>query len=55
MAKEAVNSGIGHNIIAQGTKIVGTITTTSDIRIDGGMPKLIENLELEELLVKPML
>jgi cytoskeletal protein CcmA (bactofilin family) len=35
MAKEAVNSGIGHNIIAQGTKVVGTITTNSDIRIDG--------------------
>jgi cytoskeletal protein CcmA (bactofilin family) len=35
MAKEAINSGIGHNIIAQGTKIVGTITTNSDIRIDG--------------------
>ena len=37
MAKEALNSGIGHNIIAQGTKIVGTITTTSDIRIDGDL------------------
>ena len=35
MAKEAINSGIGHNIIAQGTKVVGTITTNSDIRIDG--------------------
>ena len=34
MAKE-VNTGIGHNIIAQGTKIVGSITTNSDIRIDG--------------------
>lgn len=35
MAKEVVPTGIGHNIIAQGTKIVGTITTNSDIRIDG--------------------
>ena len=35
MAKEVVHTGIGHNIIAQGTKIVGTITTNSDIRIDG--------------------
>ena len=34
MAKE-VSTGIGHNIIAQGTKIVGSITTNSDIRIDG--------------------
>ena len=35
MAKEVIPTGIGHNIIAQGTKIVGTITTNSDIRIDG--------------------
>ena len=35
MGKEVVHTGIGHNIIAQGTKIVGTITTNSDIRIDG--------------------
>ena len=35
MAKEVVPTGIGHNIIAHGTKIVGTITTNSDIRIDG--------------------
>ena len=35
MVKEVVHTGIGHNIIAQGTKIVGTITTNSDIRIDG--------------------
>lgn len=35
MAKETIPTGIGHNIIAQGTKIVGTITTNSDIRIDG--------------------
>ena len=34
MGKE-VSTGIGHNIIAQGTKIVGSITTNSDIRIDG--------------------
>ena len=34
MAKE-VSTGIGHNIIAQDTKIVGSITTNSDIRIDG--------------------
>lgn len=35
MGKEVIPTGIGHNIIAQGTKIVGTITTNSDIRIDG--------------------
>ena len=35
MGKESAHTGIGHNIIAQGTKIVGTITTNSDIRIDG--------------------
>ena len=35
MAKEITPTGIGHNIIAQGTKIVGTITTNNDIRIDG--------------------
>ena len=35
MGKEVIPTGIGHNIIAQGTKIVGTITTNNDIRIDG--------------------
>lgn len=35
MGKETPNMGITHNIIAQGTKIVGTIDTTNDIRIDG--------------------
>ena len=35
MGKEVIPTGIGHNIIAKGTKIVGTITTNSDIRIDG--------------------
>ena len=29
------NTGYGHNMVAAGTKIVGTITTETDIRIDG--------------------
>lgn len=37
MGKETPNMGITHNIIAQGTKIVGTITTGNDIRIDGSL------------------
>lgn len=37
MAKEIVTTGIVHNIIAQGTKIVGTIETDKDIRIDGSL------------------
>lgn len=35
MAKEASSQGLSHNIIAQGTTIVGTISTDNDIRIDG--------------------
>lgn len=35
MGKEVINTGIVHNIIAQGTKIVGTVETDKDIRIDG--------------------
>lgn len=30
-------TGIAHNIIAQGTKIVGSIDTDKDIRIDGAL------------------
>ena len=37
MGKEVVSAGIAHNIIAQGTKIVGTIETDKDIRIDGSL------------------
>lgn len=37
MGKEIVNTGIVHNVIAQGTKIVGTIETDKDIRIDGAL------------------
>lgn len=35
MAKEMEATGLLHNVIAQGTQIVGTIETQSDIRIDG--------------------
>lgn len=35
MAKENDNTGLLHNVIAQGTHITGTIETNSDIRIDG--------------------
>ncbi len=35
MAKEVINNGIAHNMLTNGTKIVGTITTDKDIRIDG--------------------
>ena len=35
MSKEQqINSGMAHNMLSAGTKIVGTITTNSDIRID---------------------
>lgn len=37
MGKDVVNTGIVHNIIAQGTKIVGTVETDKDIRIDGSV------------------
>lgn len=35
MAKETENIGLLHNVIAQGTRIIGSIETNSDIRIDG--------------------
>ncbi len=37
MAKEQTNTGIAHNMLTNGTKIVGTITTDKDIRIDGNL------------------
>ena len=35
MAKEQINTGMAHNMIANGTIIKGIITTDSDMRIDG--------------------
>ncbi len=35
MAKDNDNTGLLHNVIAQGTRINGTIETNSDIRFDG--------------------
>ncbi len=35
MGKDNTYQGLTHNIIAQGTEIVGTIRTEQDIRIDG--------------------
>jgi len=35
MAKEILNSGIAHNVLANGSKIKGNITADSDFRIDG--------------------
>lgn len=35
MAKENNNTGLLHNVIAQGTRIQGSIETNSDIRLDG--------------------
>lgn len=35
MAKEIFSSGSSHNTIAQGTQVTGTISTETDIRIDG--------------------
>lgn len=37
MGKEIATTGIVHNIIAHGTKIIGTIDTDKDIRIDGSL------------------
>lgn len=37
MAKDNVVNGLSHNIIANGTKVVGTITTSNDIKIDGSV------------------
>ena len=37
MAKEITNTGLAHNVIASGTKIIGTITANNDIRIDGNI------------------
>ena len=37
MAKEIINTGLTHNVIASGTKIIGTITADNDIRIDGNI------------------
>ncbi len=37
MAKETENIGLLHNVIAQGTRIIGSIETNSDIRIDGSL------------------
>lgn len=37
MAKEITNTGLAHNVIASGTKIIGTITADNDIRIDGNI------------------
>jgi cytoskeletal protein CcmA (bactofilin family) len=34
MAKEQINTGMAHNMLSAGTKVIGTITTTTDIRID---------------------
>ncbi|MDR1543078.1 MAG: polymer-forming cytoskeletal protein [Prevotellaceae bacterium] len=33
--KEPINNGSSHNMLAAGTKIVGSIITETDIRIDG--------------------
>ena len=35
MAKDSENISVLHNVIAQGTKIVGDIESTSDMRLDG--------------------
>ncbi|MDD3405111.1 MAG: polymer-forming cytoskeletal protein [Sphingobacteriia bacterium] len=35
MAKEIINSGVDHNVLANGTKIKGIISTESDFRVDG--------------------
>ena len=35
MAKEILNSGIAHNVLATGSKIKGNISADSDFRIDG--------------------
>ena len=35
MAKEIINSGVDHNVIANGTKIKGIISTETDFRVDG--------------------
>jgi len=35
MAKEILNSGIAHNVLATGSKIKGNINADSDFRIDG--------------------
>ncbi len=35
MAKEQINTGIAHNMLTHGTKIVGTLSTDRDVRIDG--------------------
>lgn len=35
MAKEIINNGLAHNVLASGTKVKGIITSESDFRIDG--------------------
>lgn len=35
MAKDSENISVLHNVIAQGTKIIGSIEANSDIRLDG--------------------
>lgn len=35
MAKDSENTSVLHNVIAQGTKITGSIEANSDIRLDG--------------------
>ena len=35
MAKEVINNGVGHNVLASGTIVKGDIIAESDFRIDG--------------------
>lgn len=35
MSKEITNVGVAHNVLASGTKVTGTITAETDIRVDG--------------------
>ena len=35
MAKEQVNTGMAHNMVATGTKVTGIINADSDMRVDG--------------------
>jgi len=37
MAKDSDNNSVLHNVIAQGTRIVGDIETNNDMRLDGSL------------------
>lgn len=37
MAKDSDNNSVLHNVIAQGTRIIGDIETSNDMRLDGSL------------------